>query len=194
MTNRHEIERVAGLCYWVATRIQPRTIRGECTETQKQYATLAGNQLLGTALHESAGLQYRRQLGNGPARGLWQMEPPTAVDICQRYLEGHSELDDSVIELLSRAIPLHGKLEPAFLQVDKDALAFELEHNDIFACVFARLHYLRCREAIPDTLDEQAELWKLRYNTIRGKGTTKEYVNHWHGFIGVVPVTMRIGG
>jgi hypothetical protein len=44
--------------------------------------------LLGTALQES-GLIYRRQLNNGPALGLFQMEPATHDDIWADFLTYH---------------------------------------------------------------------------------------------------------
>ena len=40
----------------------------------------AENLILGTALQES-NLRYLRQLGDGPARGVYQMEPATHDDI-----------------------------------------------------------------------------------------------------------------
>jgi len=41
-----------------------------------------------TALHESMGGRYNRQLGDGPARSWWQVEPATAYDNVQNF--GHA--------------------------------------------------------------------------------------------------------
>ena len=46
--------------------------------------------LLGTAAVESYFI-YRRQLGGGPAVGLWQMESRTARDIFDNYLRYRPE-------------------------------------------------------------------------------------------------------
>ena len=47
--------------------------------------------LLGTAVQESR-ITYLRQLGNGPALGLFQMEPATHNDIWDNFLEYKPEL------------------------------------------------------------------------------------------------------
>ena len=46
----------------------------------------AENLLMGTAAQESALGEYIRQLGNGPALGIFQMEPETFDDIVRNYL------------------------------------------------------------------------------------------------------------
>jgi len=43
--------------------------------------------LLGTAVQESLNFKYRRQMGGGPARGYFQMEPATHDDIWDNYLQ-----------------------------------------------------------------------------------------------------------
>jgi hypothetical protein len=48
--------------------------------------------LLGTALTESGDMHYLHQLGNGPALGVYQMEPTTHEDIYDNYLKYKKEL------------------------------------------------------------------------------------------------------
>ncbi|MDX1428656.1 MAG: hypothetical protein R3282_00145, partial [Rhodothermales bacterium] len=51
--------------------------------------------LLGTAIQESL-LEFRRQLGGGPARGLFQMEPATHDDCWENYLNFRRSLAETV--------------------------------------------------------------------------------------------------
>ena len=55
----------------------------------------------------------------------------------------------------------------------------QLASNLPYATAMARMQYLRFPEKLPSSLEEQAQLWKLRYNTLLGKGTPEEYVNNW---------------
>ncbi|WP_157098735.1 hypothetical protein [Novosphingobium rosa] len=50
-------------------------------KTIGMYSAAASDLLLGTAVHESGGFRWNRQLGNGPARGYFQMEVATHNDI-----------------------------------------------------------------------------------------------------------------
>lgn len=130
----------------------------------------AAQLLLGTALHESAGLQYRRQLGGGPARSFFQMEPATHNDIWANYLVYKPTLGASVEELL--AISMGDKI-------------YELEFNDNYAAGMARVHYMRVSEPLPkfNDLDAQAIYWKQYYNTSLGAGTPTKYKNDWHTYV-----------
>lgn len=56
------------------------------------HSESAENLLIGTAAQESALGEYIRQLGNGPALGIFQMEPATFKDIVQNYLQYKPEL------------------------------------------------------------------------------------------------------
>ncbi len=55
--------------------------------------------VLGTALQES-NLRYLRQLNDGPARGVYQMEPATHDDIWENYLAFRAELSAHVSAFL----------------------------------------------------------------------------------------------
>ena len=121
--------------------------------------------LLGVAVQES-GLRSTRQLGHGPARGYWQMEPVTERDHW-RWLQTNPPLLASLHERCG---------------VD-EASAMALQHNLPYQVLMARLHfYLRDPQPLPapDDLINQARCWKTYYNTDAGKGTIAAYIEHWN--------------
>lgn len=132
--------------------------------------------LLGTAAAES-GLIFRKQLDDGPARGLWQMEPTTAYDIFQNYLAWRRPLwlDVREIWLEVRSMP---SSHPLWVPM-RTELEYHLEKCDDFACAMARIHYLRDPHPIPDALEGQAAYWKKVYNTPAGAGTVEHYMARW---------------
>lgn len=124
-----------------------------------------------TAAHESSGFRYIDQLSNDPARpgpayGLWQMEAATLADhwAWLRARDGDGHL-----------------VRPALLAKIEELLApwptlpLQLHGNLYLACAMARVHYRRAPEPLPDDLDGVAHLWKVRYNTVDGKGTEAEF-------------------
>jgi hypothetical protein len=129
------------------------------------HSTAAEQLLLGTAMQESD-LVYRRQLGNGPARGFFQMEPATHNDIWDNFLKYKTELADKVANLLS---------DPDTDKID------ELENNDRYACAMARVHYLRVPKPLPpaDDIAAMANYWKQHYNTPLGAGKPSEFIAKW---------------
>lgn len=126
--------------------------------------------LLGTAIKESA-LVYTRQIGGGPGRGYWQMEPATHDDIWKNYLAYRPKLANAVSQFLE---------EPVTRASD------QLETNANYACAMARIKYLRVPDALPNVGDlaAQAAYWKQWYNTPAGAGTADEYVDAWHQAFG----------
>lgn len=121
--------------------------------------------LLGTAMQES-NLVHRRQLGNGPARGYFQMEPATHNDIWNNYLAFKPTLGAKIASLLSA--PTADRIG-------------ELEHNDRYACAMARAHYHRVPAALPAEGDivGMAHYWKRYYNTVLGAGKPEEFLTKW---------------
>jgi hypothetical protein len=130
------------------------------------WSPAAEELLLGTAIMESH-LTYRRQFGNGPARGLFQMEPATHDDIWNNFLKFKPTFAKAVSALLSKASA--NKLT-------------ELEINDRYACAMARMHYRRKSEPLPAAGDVQAmaTYWKRHYNTVLGAGDPQDYVAKWN--------------
>ncbi len=134
-----------------------------------KYSQAAEELLVGTAAQES-NLTHRRQLGGGPARGLFQMEPATHNDIWTNYLRYHADLSAKVTSLLSS--PTANKVA-------------DLENNDKYAAAMCRVHYLRAQTALPAAGDVQAmaRYWKQHYNTYSGAGTTEEFVGNWNRYV-----------
>jgi hypothetical protein len=127
----------------------------------------ASQLLLGTAIQES-NLQFRRQFGDGPARGLFQMEPATHNDIWNNFLRFNE--------------PLSAKVR-SFLNGDPQSAA-TLENNDKYAAAMARVHYRRVPPALPaaDDIAAMGAYWKAHYNTPLGAGTATEFIKNWRRF------------
>lgn len=137
---------------------------------------LAAEQLvLGTAIQESQ-LRWRRQLGGGPALGLWQCEPATHQDIWDNYLRYKRSLALRIWSLAPDPEPLRWDVPPRALRLVMD---------DAYACALCRIHYLRVPAPLPgaDDLEAQAAYWKRWYNTPAGKGQPEEYREKWGRFV-----------
>ena len=63
------------------------------------------------------------------------------------------------------------------MTLDAILWAMRLDDNDRLGLAFARLHYLRVADPIPDGLNEQAAYYKKHYNTIHGAATVQGAVN-----------------
>ncbi|MGH6879481.1 hypothetical protein [Hypericibacter sp.] len=126
--------------------------------------------LLGTGLAESNQLTSLRQIGkdgrDGPARGLFQMEPATHDDIWDRYL------NPSVarIDLVYKACGIGENR-------GSDMLMWNLR----YAAAMTRFHYLRVAEPIPAAHDAEAmaQYHKRHYNTALGKADPARNVQHF---------------
>ena len=125
------------------------------------YSAAASELVLGTALQESR-LVYIKQLNDGPALGVCQMEPATHDDIWNNYLRYRDKMANSVLEIGG-----------------PDSL--ELIWNLRYSVAMCRVHYRRVREPLPQAgdLKRQAAYWKKYYNTDLGRGTEEEYINSW---------------
>ncbi len=141
-------------------------------EVVNGYSEAAEELVLGTAIQESR-LQYLKQLGGGPALGVFQMEPATHDDIWNNYLAYRQELAD-LVQML--AAP-NGGNHPT---------ANELIGNLWYAAAMCRVHYRRVPEPLPDAGDVpgMAAYWKEHYNTFEGAGTEEEYEENWFANMG----------
>jgi len=131
------------------------------------YSPAASNLLLGTAVQESR-LKFLRQLGNGPAIGVYQMEPATFRDIHRNYFTHRYDLFEKVDQF-------RGDMGADF------ALQFNFE----YATAMARIHYFRFKEPLPDPecVGLLARYWKKYYNTSEGKGTEVEFIKNYEKYI-----------
>lgn len=125
------------------------------------WSPTAENLVLGTGIVESK-LTYLKQLGAGPALGLFQMEPFTHNDIWRTTLWG-KELGMKVGNLIrpwgSTSYP-----DPA-----------EMISNLNYAAAMCRVHYRRIRAPLPGNEPEGlAGYWKQYYNTPLGAGTVEK--------------------
>ena len=125
--------------------------------------------VLGTACKESECGRWLKQLGGGPALGIYQMEPETHDDIWNNYLDYHDNLANSIKQWAN--------------ETSKRDFVEELAWNLGYATALCRVHYLRVPSPIPDYLLGQAQYWKQHYNTTRGKGTVNEYIASWEKFV-----------
>ena len=123
--------------------------------------------LMGTCAQESTMGKYRKQLGDGPALGIFQMEPFTYNDCLDNFLKYKPDL-------LAKILKVSG--------LNQFPDAEEMLNNDLFAACMCRVRYLRAPGAIPKTLEGQANYWKQHYNTRLGKGTVDEYLKNWKRF------------
>lgn len=119
--------------------------------------------LLGTAACESR-FRYVRQVGGGPALGIYQMEPATHRDIltrvrgpCRQFL-----VDERLLGCAEQMV------------------------GDLYAAtVFARLLYWLRPEPLPAVGDRDAQgrYYKQWYNSSLGKGSRSRYVRHWNELV-----------
>ncbi len=125
------------------------------------WSEAAERLLLGTAITESE-LTWLRQHGDGPARGVYQIEPATHDDIWANYLAYRDELANRVARLAARASPR----------------AEQLTWNLGYATAIARLVYYRRPALLPpaDDLAGLARYWKAHFNTALGAGTPEDFL------------------
>lgn len=124
--------------------------------------------VLGTACQESACGEYLKQLGGGPALGIYQMEPATHDDLIKNFLQYKPPLRDKVWSYVRKQPPISN----------------EMIGNLYYATAMCRIHYLRVPASIPTGLRPQAAYWKKYYNTELGAGTIDEYMKSWERFVG----------
>ncbi|WP_206241205.1 hypothetical protein [Novosphingobium terrae] len=134
------------------------------------YSVAASDLLLGTAVQESGGFRWNRQLGNGPARGYFQMEVATHNDIWTNYLKYRHALGDLVKKTLKPG---------------ESPTAETLVTNEYYAAAMARVRYKRAPAPLPPAGNVQAlaDYWKQYYNTAGGRGNSQEFVANWARYV-----------
>lgn len=118
----------------------------------------AVNLMTGIGLVESQ-YRYLQQLGGGPARGYWQMEPATHDDCWENFLRH----------------PAQSRLSTALnLMMAHDLTRLEqLQTNLRYACAMARIRLYRAPAPLPEAGDAagMSQYWKRFYNTSEGAGS-----------------------
>jgi len=118
--------------------------------------------LMLTCAAESDGGTYIRQI-QGPALGVYQIEPNTATDIHAHWLENRKELKHKAVLLGMNHIPI----------------TQQITGNLYLATAFARFHYRRSPDPIGTTIEDHAKMWKKVYNTEQGKGTVQHAIESY---------------
>ncbi len=116
--------------------------------------------IVGTACVESECGKYIKQI-NGPACGIFQIEPNTAKDIQNNYIKYRENLKE-----------LHN-----LLYIKKLTLEQNLMYNLAYQIFICRVFYLRIKEPVPNDIKDIANYWKKYYNTYLGKGTVEAFIN-----------------
>ena len=122
------------------------------------YSEAATNLLLGTAAQESSFGKYLRQLNNGPALSIFQIERPT-FNWLKDTFKKKFKLDDVEFE--------------------------EIEWNLKKAIVFCRLRYFVVPHPLPDAddINALAAYWKKYYNTALGAGKIEEFISNYKKYV-----------
>jgi hypothetical protein len=140
-------------------------IRPAC-EAIGLYSLAAEELLLGTACQESKCGTFLKQLGKGPALGVFQMEPRTHDDLWLGFITPRKEMAEKVSALLA---------------FHEGSPSKHMMWNLRYAAAMCRIHYYRVKDPLPAAGDipAQAAYWKRFYNTPKGAGTVEEYLNNW---------------
>jgi hypothetical protein len=127
--------------------------------------------ILGTAAAESRMGFFNRQI-RGPAIGMFQMEPNTAMDIIQNYVAYRNSMKDAI----KTVTDCDTSNRPAFIK--------ELEFTPELQTVMCGIHYRRRKAQLTDREPETlAAIWKEKYNTYKGKGTVEHFVRAYNRYI-----------
>lgn len=136
------------------------------------------NLLLGTCAQESNMGEYLKQLNNGPALGIYQIEPKTHIDIYENYLQFDNKILEKITKLLIN-------FSTSNLLANTQYYEENLIGNLYYATAIARICYWRHSESLPKSYDTEglARYWKKYYNTDKGKGTVAEFVNNFNKYV-----------
>lgn len=133
------------------------------------YSQEAEELIVFTCATESMGGTFLRQV-NGPALGIYQMEPETYFDIWEHYLKLNSHL---CMRMVSNFNVVN--------MPSPDRMIYDLR----YATAMARLFYARIMQPLPPSNDVDAiwDYYKLYYNTARGKAVKQESLMRYHHFL-----------
>lgn len=137
-------------------------------EPEIPYSEQAVELLMLTAAQESRLGTYLKQV-KGPARGVFQIEPATEIDM---WISLNLEKYKSIKNLISN---LMGKDWPTGFT--------PMEMNLAYAIAMARFYYWRIPDPLPklNTLS-LASYWKKYYNTYLGAGKVEEAVRNYERY------------
>ena len=144
-------------------------IESTCSILGDKYSSPEAVELvLATGIVESR-YEYIRQMGDGPARSFWQVEPATAVDNLAHYLVHRSSLMKKCAEA--------SLVDLKYWQIyDERVWAEILEKNIAAGIIHCRIKYWRVPKRMPNSIEGQADYWKKYYNTEGGAGVPEHLV------------------
>ena len=152
--------------------VNPEQIKGlvseVCVKLGEKYSSDTAIELVyNTGLVESK-YEYIKQIGTGPAKSFWQVEPETAVDNCKNFIAIRPELVERVADILN--------IDPINI-VEPDPVFWDwmLHSNNAAGILHCRIKYWRVQESIPPGVDGLAYYWKKYYNTAEGAGTEEHF-------------------
>ena len=141
----------------------------------QHWSPAAENLLLGTALAESE-LTALHQEPDGPAKGFYQMETLTHLDLWRSWLMFRPAAAMPLLAEITGAPPADAMRQAVGegWKPPHDLLVTNLR----YATMAARLQYWRRPEALPeaDDIEGLARYWKAWWNTLAGKGTPAKFV------------------
>ena len=125
------------------------------------WSPAAENLLLGTAIQES-GLVYLKQIGGGPALGVYQIEPATHDDVWRNYLAFRQDLKRRAMDV----------------STNRWSGTPQLVTNLAYATAIARIIYRRVPEPLPPPgdIEGMGAYWKQYFNTPAGRGTAAQFI------------------
>lgn len=134
--------------------------------------------LIETAAYESDGGAVIKQVG-GPALGVYQIEPSTHDYIVRKWL--HTEESKEVFQKSN----LRNVVDGWYVQAPPGTNRYNLKKNIHYQTTIAFLVYYHRVGGWPDlsTVESRAKIYKTYYNTPKGKGKKKKYIeaakNFW---------------
>lgn len=142
------------------------------------WSPAAENLVLGTGIKESS-LCYLKQLGGGPALGLYQMEPATHDDIWANYLVSKKDISSKVEDFMAEVFTSLVEGDSFF------GWARQLPGNLYYATAMCRIHYWRRPEPLPDAEDADAmgAYWKQWYNSDQGAGVPEDFARLFRHYV-----------
>lgn len=136
---------------------------------EKFWSTEALVMLLAIGLQESR-FEFRRQLGNGPARGFWQFEEGNDKSRAGVWGTMHHRTSGPYVRQLCKHFDI---------PFDSKAIWQALETNDVLACCMARLLLLTDSYKLPAVTDTEVA-WKLYAERVWRPG--KPHRQTWDAF------------
>lgn len=124
--------------------------------------------MLAIAGQESACGRYFAQLGDGPARGIWQVEPATHRDLQNNYLKYRLAFWQHLNKLLPDVV-----------------LTDPLLSCQLYSCGVARLCLYRQPDPMPALGDKNGmwQLYKKYFNSHLGAATKAEWDHNWEKYV-----------